>query len=306
MNELEKINIGIEDGKKRIAKTFVNNVGLFIGILIVFAVIVIMTTDIHIVSLETIANLGLDFFLLLFCSYSMYVCCSDSGSKASLGTQTYSDSLQRFTAMKARIIDGGLQTKLLDFCQHYTEEELRSARMALLAVVGLSYEEYTDKYMRLDSAGINALEEHARLTPAQKKAVIKANKIKPVKLTPEMMLRHGRNAHRRSPLEVNPATKKSMQFGFKFVQICGLSFGMSLIALDVIVEPSWIVFASVCLKLFTVVVNGFEGFKIGYDNIIVDTVNYMDGQTDLMQQAITYIENSKATSEISLVEATNE
>ena len=303
MNELEKLSLDFESGKKKFAKTFVNNIGLFIGVFIVFAVVVIMTTDIHLVSAETIASLGLDFFLLLFCSYSMYVCCSDSGTKASLGTATYTEAVERFTVLKNRIIDGQMQTRLLEFCHHYIEEELRSTRMTLLAVVGLSYGDYQEKYMRLDDTGVDAI---AELTEAQKKAIKKANKIKPVKLTPEMMLRHGRNAHRRSPLEVNPATKKNFQFGFKFAQICILSFGMSLIALDVIVEPSWIVFASVCLKLFTVIVNGFEGFKIGYDNILVDTVNYINGQTDLMQQAINYIETSEKTSEISLVAATNE
>ena len=54
------------------------------------------------------------------------------------------------------------------------------------------------------------------------------------------------------------------------------------------------IFASVCLKLVSVIVNGFGGYRTGYENIVIDTVNYMNGQIDLMQQAIQYIEATPA------------
>jgi hypothetical protein len=282
MTNFEKIDVA----KKKIGKTFMNNIGLFMSIILIFAVIVIMTTDIHLVSFEEITSLGLDFFLLLFCSYSMYVCCADTGSKAGLNTEKYTNSMENFADKKNRIFEGNMQNKMLSFCNYYTANELRNTRTSIIAVVGLTYDDYWDKYMHLDDKGIDALTD---LTSAQKKAIKKANKIKPIKLTPEMILRQGRSAKRRSALEINPVTKKNVKFGFKFLQITALSVGMSLIAFDVMAEPSWIIFASVCLKLLSVVINGFGGYKAGYENIVVDTVNYTDAQTDLMQQAIQYI-----------------
>lgn len=282
MTNFEKIDVA----KKKIGKTFMNNIGLFMSVILVFSVIVIMTTDIHLVSVAEIASLGLDFFLLLFCSYAMYVCLADTGSKSGLSTQKYNDAVEKFSEMKNRIFDGNMQNRLLDFCKYYTSNELQNTRTSIIAMVGMSYDNYRDNYMHLDDKGVDAIEE---LTSAQKKAIKKANKVKPVKLTPEMILRQGRSARRRSPLEMNPVTKKNMQFGFKAIQITVLSFGMSLIAFDVITEPSWIIFASVCLKLLTIVINGFGGLKTGYDNIVIDTVNYTNAQTDLMQQAIQYI-----------------
>ena len=65
-----------------------------------------------------------------------------------------------------------------------------------------------------------------------------------------------------------------------------------LIALDVILEPTWTVFAEVCFKLATVVINGFDGHKDGYNNITVHTVNYVNNQSSLMQQAIQYVSQS--------------
>lgn len=288
MSEFEKLPL--DDVKRRFTKTFLNNIGLFMGVFLIFAVIVIMTTDIHLASFEEITSLGLDFFLLLFCSYSMYVCCADTGTKAGLATNTYNSTVERFDSIKKRIVEGHMQTRLIEFCNHYIEDELTNTRMSILSVVGLHNKEYREQYMHLDEKSVDAL----CITEAQKKAIKKANRIKPVKLTPEMLLRHGRNAHRRSPLEVNPAEKKNILFAVKFAQIALLSVGMSMIALDIIVEPSWVIFASVCLKLVSVIVNGFGGYRTGYENIVIDTVNYMNGQIDLMQQAIQYIEATPA------------
>jgi hypothetical protein len=44
------------------------------------------------------------------------------------------------------------------------------------------------------------------------------------------------------------------------------------------------------LKMIVVITNGFSGYKLGYENIVFDTTNYMSDQTDLMEQAIHYFE----------------
>ena len=66
---------------------------------------------------------------------------------------------------------------------------------------------------------------------------------------------------------------------------------MSIIALDLVTDPSWVVFATVCFKLVSVIYNCFSGYQTGYSNIVVDSVDYMNSQIDLMQQAIQYIES---------------
>lgn len=299
MNDLEKITIDFDSTKKKFAKGFMSYLGILMGAFIVFAVIVIMTTDIHLVSFDDLTSLGLDFFLLVFCSYTMFICCADSGTKAGLATRTYTEMVEKFDTTKKGIVDNKMQVKMVDFCRHYVEEELRNARMAILSVVGFSYEDYQAKYMVLEGKEVDAVTE---LTKAQKKAVKKANRVKPIKLTPEMILRRGRGSHGRAALEANPADKKRVMFATKFVQILLISVLMSMIALDVIIEPTGVVIASICLKLISIVINGFAGYRGGFENIIFDTVSFMDGQVDLMQQGIQYIEErSEKTSEISLL-----
>ena len=300
--ELEKISID----RKKIAKSFIGNARNFVIIFILFVVIVVSSTDIRLITATDVAALGLDFFVLLFCSYAMYLCTADSGARAGNDSDAYKRAIERFTANKKRIIESAIHTRLRDFCSHYIAEDLRDTRMQYLSVAGIEYTHYSHDYANLDKKAIEAL---PGLSPSQKKAILKANKVRPVKLTPNMILRHGRNTHRRSPLEISPLARRNILFGTKFVQMSIISICMSVIALDVIMKPSWVIFASVCLKLASVVINGFCGYKAGYDNIVVDTVNYLESQSDLMEQAVQYIEANtalKSVAEPSAIEASEE
>lgn len=211
--EFEKSMLSEHAKKKKLAKGFLNNAGIFVGVLLMFVVIVVVTTDIHLVSFGEIAALGLDFFLLLFVSYSMYVNCSDSGMRAGLQSESYTGGFSAFETMKRHIIDTKIQARLGEFCRHYITEELRNSRTTVLAIVGFSYEEYMEKYVGKDKDTIRG---DKALSKAQKKAIIKANGIEPVKLTPEMIMKRGRGSSRRAPLGMTPETKKGINFGTKF------------------------------------------------------------------------------------------
>ena len=300
MNELEVIKF--EDTKKRIARGFINYGGIFVSVCLMFAVIMIVTTDVKVSSLKDLADLGMDFFLLLFCAYASYIACSDSGMRAGLATEAYTSTLATFKEWKDKIVQGNMQVKLAEFCRHYILEDLKNVRLSYLAVVGLSYEQY-EAYMTMDNKEIDQLPD---LSAVQKKAVKKCNNTKPISLKPESIMRHGRGGYHRSPLEMAPETRKSITYVVKFAQSSLIAFGMSIIALDMVVNPSWAVFATVCLKLVSVIYNCFSGYRIGYTNICVDSVSYMNAQIDLMQLAIQYIENatSEKTSKISVVPTT--
>jgi hypothetical protein len=278
----------IASERRRVSQYIFANTRSFLIAFIMFTVIVVMTTDIRLVTISSLTNLGLEFFILLFCSYGMYICCTDGGVKNGYATDLYKNVVIRFEELKTKIQETCLP-RMNDFCAHYIAEELKQMRMQYLSASCIPYEVYLEKYAKLGKEDINALTE---LTSLQKKAVRKANRIRPIKLTPEMILSQGKTWHYRSALSATPGTMKNVAFTVKIFKMSFISICMPLIALDVIMEPSWIVFAEVCLKLFTVVLNGFDGHKDGYNNITVHTVNYVNAQCGLMQQAIQYASQS--------------
>ena len=282
MNDLEVI-----PERKKLSQYILGNARSLMIVFILFTVVVVMTTDIKLVTISSITDLGLEFFLLLFASYGMYICCADGGVSKGYANNAYIAAVGRFDELKSQIVESCLP-RMNEFCAYYVDEELRKTRMQYLSVVCIPYDVYIDKYVNLGRSEINALPE---LKTAQKKAIRKANKVSRINLSPERIMTLGRTVHSRSALSVTPETLKNITFGKKIVKMSAISICMSMVALDVVMQPSWTVFAEVCLKLATVVINGFDGYREGFNNITIHTVNYVNNQSSLMQQAIQYIKS---------------
>ena len=286
---LDKRVLKARSAKKSVFQKLLRSTGIFISVFIMFVVIVAFTTDLKFSSLADWTALGLTFFVLLFCSYSMYLNCSDSGTKAGKDTDTFLNAQDDYDGVKNKIAVNKMQGRLPEFCQHYVEEELELTRATILADVGIDYAEYKEKYLGKDKETLDKLVVENKLSKMQADTIINANKVKPITLTPDMIFKRGRGNNKRSPLGMNPQTKKKWNFGIKFVTTLITSVLMSVIVCEVIITPNWATFAACLLKLFAVSMQGVFGYKMGFENIVVDTVEYMRDQIDLMQHFLEYV-----------------
>lgn len=284
MNELEII----PTEKKKLTQYILGNARTFLIVFILFTVVVVMTTDIRLVTISSIRDIGLEFLILLFSSYAMYICCADGGMSAGYATDAFKESKERFVGLKNKLLENNRYSRMNEFCSYYIAEDLKKTRVQYLLMASIKYDEYLEKYSNLNRTEIKAIPE---LTKIQKKAIVKANKVKQIRLTPDMITTmQGKSTFTRFILSITPKTQKNVTFSKKFLRMSVTSIAMSLIALQVILEPSWTVFAEVCMKLVTVVINGFDGRNVGYNNVTIDTVNYTNAQSDLMHQAIQYLD----------------
>ncbi|MBQ1933607.1 MAG: hypothetical protein II370_01265 [Clostridia bacterium] len=284
----ERAVLAEQDLKKKFFGSFFEIAGATVSIFIVLAVILITTTDIHICTFEDFAGFTLDFFLLLFCAYAMYINSADIGMRAGLKSDVYKNALEDFNKKKRDVIERKLQARLPDFCYYFIKTELYNTRNAILAIIGFPYTEYEEKWLGKTQDEVSAGE----LTAGQKNAIIKANAAEPIKLTPEMMMKRGRSGGRRDPLGETPEHKKTRTFVTRFFTTLLTAVITSMIALDAISDPTWTVIVTCIVKLLTIVMNGAMGYKFGYENIVVDTVGYMEDQTDLLRQSIEYCEST--------------
>ncbi|MBR2507201.1 MAG: hypothetical protein IKB70_09975 [Bacilli bacterium] len=280
---IEKMNAA----SNKVRRSIVNYSGMIVGAFIVFVVIVVCTTDIRLANAMQWAELGLAFFILLFCSYSMYINYATSGTKAGKESTCYNDTLKEYNLLKSEVIKNKYQSRTPEFCRYYVDEELKNTKTSILSEVGIDYDIYKEKYLGKDK---KELIDSKDLSKSQVAAIMAANKTAQIKLTSEMIFKRGRGNRSRSPLGIKPETKRNIAYGSKFISTAFTSLITGVIMLDVIAEPSWATFASCCLKVLLVIINGFMGYKAGYNNIVIDTVDYMNDQIDLMQQLIQYIE----------------
>lgn len=284
-SSIERMN----KGQKKITRTILNNTGMIAGFFIIFVVIVVFTTDVRLTGALKWVELGLVFFILLFCSYSMYVNYANSGTQAGKKSSVFTDSLSAYNSKKQDIIDKKYQSRLSEFCRYYIKEELKNSRTSVLSEVGIDFDVYEKKYIGKDKKHLIA---DTTLSKTQVAAILQANKITPIKLTPEMIMKRGRGNNSREPLGMKPETKKKIHLGTKFVTTCITSFLTGVIVLDVVISPTWATFVACCLKVLLVALNGFFGYKMGYENIVIDTVEYMNDQVDLMNQLVQYINDN--------------
>lgn len=275
--------------RKKVARSIAGYGGVMVSIFLMFITVMVITTDVTI-SLESIEHLSTDFFLLLFCSYASYICCSDSGAKAGKLSTIYKETVKKFNELQQKLIDGKIHFILGDFCKEYIATELKNAKTYYLVSAGVDYDEYIGKYSNLDDTDIEAI---SGLSTTQKEALMSANAVKPIKLYPEQIIRAGGANSRHSPLRISPEVRRRAIYLFKFFSIVGIALGMSLIALNEVTSSSWTIFVMIIIKLGSVLYNCFSGYKCGYENIVIHSVNYMTEQISLMQQAIIFAAERK-------------
>jgi hypothetical protein len=278
-----------QDIKQFAKKSLVGYGGILVSVFLLFITIVAVTTDISI-SLDSLKELSTEFFLLFFCSYAAYICCSDSGTKSGKSSQIYRDTLAKFEETYQNIVNNNIHCILGDFCKEYIASELKNAKTRYLVSAGIDYDDYIREYSSLEDAQINEL---SGLSTAQKKALMSANAVKPLKLSPEQITRHGTSNFRHSPLLISPELIKGVRYLAKFITSLLIVIGMSYMVFNNMTDTTWAAFALVCVKSGSVLYNCFSGYKCGYENIVIHSVNYMNEQISLMQQAIAFAAERK-------------
>ncbi len=298
---LEEAVIDMNNTTTRLKKSFLGISGIIVGVFLVFVVALMTVTDVKIASINDFAEIALDFFALLFVSYQLYVNAADSGKRAGLESNKYLAAHNKYTALRNMIVDNGLQSLLPGFCADYIQRELVHTRTIIVANIGMGYDEFLD-YLK---AGKDAVKKDKTLSRAQKRAITKAIAVAPIRLTPNMIMRGGEG--RRSPLGMSPETKKIINFAFKLASTAIISLFIGLLVFEVAMRPTVDAAIYIIVRMVPIILNGFTGYKFGYENIIFDASGYMDDQSAVIEEFKQYVqmleesreeENAKSTDEI--------
>jgi hypothetical protein len=271
--------IELDDTKKQFRKAFLGNAGIIVGVFLAFVAAVTTLTDIKITSFGDVANLGMRYFILLFVTYQMYVNTADSGSRRGLLTDVYRDCQAKYNELKGKIISVGVQNLLPNFCTEYIKRELENTRTVIVATIGMSHADL-EPYLTKSEKEID---EDNSLSKVQKKIIKKAVKVKPIKLTPDMIMQQGSHG-KRSPLGITPKQKKQIAFGGKLVTTAITAGFVVSLAFEVILNPTPSNVMYMLVSCVPIVLNGFTGYKFGYENIVFDTVNYTDAQSSVIEE----------------------
>lgn len=265
--------------KEKVSKSFLKNAGVFIGSFLCIVCILTLITDIDFRSFVDVKDFGAELFVLMFCSYTMYICLYDSGKREGLTNPEYISIVNRYHDVKANIYKLGIEYNLSRFINRYITDELRYVRADILACVGITVEQFDKLYLPLDKKSVR---KNKALSKRERTAIIDAMRVQPLHLTPGMFLRRGRGGKGRSPLGIDPDEKRNRVFIRRFLVITITTLLTISLAFEVIQEPTLEVITMVLIKILPVVLNGFLGYKFGYDNTAYDRTYYISDQIDFL------------------------
>ena len=263
---------------------FIGNIGIIIAAMTLFCAAAVFFMDISLASFVSV-NFSLSFIILLFCAYTIYFSLADTGMRAALSDKAYLKAKEDYESIRKDLRKNGKLESLGEFCHEYVKNELVSAKKELLLSSGISYSEFCEKYSGKDKITLPS-----ELSRKAKRSIIAANRIKPVHLSPDMLLSVGHNSGERRILHKAPEKKRFISTLHALVPTTVTSFFAVSIVCSVIKEPSSAVFIECLIKLFTLIWNGSKGFLMGYNNIAIDTTAYLSDCTDILTRFSGYTE----------------
>lgn len=253
--------------------------GYIAAAVILATVVVVMTSEIKLISFSEVTELSLAVFVLIYLSHSMYVNMYNNGTLAAKKLEEYVDVTRAYFTIRDEMKTKTVQKDLAQFCREYVANELRAQRESVLEPADVSWAEY----QRLKNLTYKELKEKG-IPKIKRKAIIDANWIKPIKLTPTMIYRACGRGVRIRPMGTAPDKRRRFDYVFSFARTALTSLCMCFIAFELFANPTWEMLCAVVIKLVTVALNGLLGYRRGYDNIAVDTINYTEDQIDMLEQ----------------------
>lgn len=190
----------------------------------------------------------------------------------------YTEALSEYRKSRGEIYEKDLAGLVPSFCTAYKKRELREYRESLLCDIDMSYDEYSEKYLRMTRREI--LREPLSLEV--KRTLIKCNSARSVKLMPGMILNENGEFDRQKLIgksgRQRERTDKRKEAISRAVYVL---FG-ALIAFDVIFNFSLQTILMWAVRMLPVILAMITGDDEGYCNITVTEVAFKKAQVNVI------------------------
>ncbi len=253
---------------------FLNNIMLAIMVIIAA---VISFTDFRF-SFGEIRRLTALAILLYIITSFVYKNRYNRGKMRGKADAEYKESLAEYRTKRQGIYDNLVVSLVPEFCRYYKAHELQEYRESLLSDVEIEYSEYKEKYRRLPVMEILRL----KLPSDIKKAIIKCNKAKPLRLTAGLILNENGEMDREHLVGQSgrEREKKDMR-NQKLTRAISVLFGAAVVV-DIIFNFSTITIIQWCVRMLPIIAAIPMGDDAGYCNITVTETAFKKDQTTVI------------------------
>lgn len=280
----------IADTGRKTAKTVLKN---FSSIVAIFAMVVLITlifADVAVAPAFT-WQWATKLVLYLVIMYVLFFSMQTTGLQDGRAQTIYSTVMSKYEELREGVRTDHELESLQEWCDHYIECELRQARTKLLRHASMTYKAFEEKYMDPEVPLPKCISFKKRL------AIRKARLLKPITLTPDMLLNCGSLLVGRNPLGPNPGARRALRSARAMLPRTVMIFLVTDMAISVIAHPSWETVIMGIMMCFVGLLCAYQGYDSGYKNIVEDTVNYVQRQINLLSQYVLWLKKKTASAE---------
>lgn len=203
----------------------------------------------------------------------------------------YIEALNDYKKAKNKIAELGIASYIPTFCQEYKAKELKEYRKGILADVDLDYDEYMKEYRHLSNRRIMRLP----LPRYTRKAIIKCNKAKPVKLTPGLIMNESGEASRQKLISQSGRDRERRDKFKNFLSKGFVIFFGGAIVVNIIFDFSFIAIAQWFVRMLPIFSAIIMGDDEGFCDIAVTETHFKKDQTTIINLLFEQYKESAVT-----------
>lgn len=230
--------------------------------------------------------------VLIVFTFTLYYLWGRAGTEKAEALESVRKADEKYHETLSKVNPVEEMRQIGKFCEKWVSQELMSAKMSILLSASVSYDEYEKHEKDLKATFLNWLFVFRRpigdqtLKRKQIRAMIKADRVKPIILTPGMLLTTGEEGDR--DLMIHPKKKKLRRSTNDMLPMLATIF--LCVGVSAYVFLGGITIEKI-LELFFVayifMMTSVKGYLTNFKNISVDTVAYRGKQTLRLHEYLT-------------------
>jgi len=249
---------------------------------LVFAFVVILNVAFNAltevtVSWQSILRLSTDCLLYLGSVYVTFCAMADTARRDTRGKAAYTEAVER---CRRRAEEAKPFRRLMPgYLASYTAGELRERQRTCLETAGLSYDDYRDRLSHMTMRRLKAL----GLTRAQRRAVLRAARLRPLRCGGDVLLPTDAPHHRREIL-LSPGRQLARRYTAALLPTTVFSLFSAQIIFAVQSQCDLrTVFVQCLLRIGLLSWTALRGYAVGERTVLCDSVTYLEEKADLLE-----------------------
>lgn len=246
-----------------------NNVLLASGILVLVAIVLMYLTDIAASVSFSWKDFTLNGILVFVGSQCLHSIAKAYSRNRKRDEKEYEEAAKKSKEAIEELVKSEYSARVNEYCNHHTEETTLRIKTAILSPAGLTYKDYTEKYIGKNGKELLNAYPEEKLTKEQVKAIKKCNRVKIKPYDPNFL----RESFSDGVSELEPSNRYKPKRDYSIETLRNAVQGLFLclfavnIGGDIILNWSFATFITCLIKVFCAVMQAVNGFIFGTNNV---------------------------------------